>query len=275
MKVSLNRRRSLSSVRALAGFAVALFLSPAGLGLADDNHPERELQGKTELLTTPDEAVRTLVSVIERNVIQPAAKGVAKGDEAGLRALWDKVVDAAAKSDSSRRSLVLRGARSSLLTALTHWDSSAATAIDAARKTRNGVRRIALLEKVICWCPKEDWTRSLAGCFENCANAQKSLIDELLDKSFTDDEIFDRMIKEAGTTEVIGKERSFLLSFAPYGILGLAVLVGLFLLSRSLASRPKGEAEPPLELGATAGSSGSEDGEWGDRLESALKEIDD
>ena len=64
-----------------------------------------------------------------------------------------------------------------------------------AVSTVRGERRVRLLDEIRCWCEKEEWTRSLSGCFENCANPQKNLIDQWLTAGLSNDEIRKKMVQ--------------------------------------------------------------------------------
>lgn len=66
-------------------------------------------------------------------------------------------------------------------------------------------RILRLFSEFKCKCPKEDWTRTLAGCFEPCVDPQKALIRKLVAQGLDDDAIRDRMIEDAGTEKVIAQ----------------------------------------------------------------------
>ena len=50
-------------------------------------------------------------------------------------------------------------------------------------------RILRLFSEFKCKCPKEDWTRTLAGCFEPCVDPQKALIRKLVAQGLDDDAI--------------------------------------------------------------------------------------
>ena len=80
-----------------------------------------------------------------------------------------------------------------------------------------------------CKCPKENWTRTLAGCFEPCVDPQKGLVRRLVAEGLSDEEIRRRMILDAGTEQVLARPSS-LPNYIPYAIfatLGLCVLLVL------------------------------------------------
>ena len=80
-----------------------------------------------------------------------------------------------------------------------------------------------------CKCPKENWTRTLAGCFEPCVDPQKDLVRRLVAEGLSDEKIRRRMILDAGTEQVLARPSS-LPNYIPYAIfatLGLCVLLVL------------------------------------------------
>ena len=66
-------------------------------------------------------------------------------------------------------------------------------------------RILRLFSEFKCKCPKEDWTRTLAGCFEPCVDPQKALVRKLVAQGLDDDAIRARMIEDAGTEKVIAR----------------------------------------------------------------------
>ena len=66
-------------------------------------------------------------------------------------------------------------------------------------------RILRLFSEFKCKCSKEDWTRTLEGCFEPCVDPQKALIRKLVAQGLDDDAIQARMIQDAGTTKVIAR----------------------------------------------------------------------
>ncbi len=71
--------------------------------------------------------------------------------------------------------------------------------------TGDSKRILRLFSEFKCKCPKEDWTRTLAGCFEPCVDPQKALIRKLVAQGLDDDTIRARMIQDAGTEKVIAR----------------------------------------------------------------------
>jgi len=70
---------------------------------------------------------------------------------------------------------------------------------------RDSKRILRLFSEFKCKCPKEDWTRTLAGCFEPCVDPQKALIRKLVAQGLDDHAIRDRIIQDAGTEKVIAQ----------------------------------------------------------------------
>jgi|GEM_PF-1797578 len=66
-------------------------------------------------------------------------------------------------------------------------------------------RILRLFSEFKCKCPKEDWTRTLEGCFEPCVDPQKALIRKLVAQGLDDGEIQVRMIQDAGTEKVVAR----------------------------------------------------------------------
>lgn len=125
-------------------------------------------------------------------------------------------------------------------------------------------RRIRLFESIKCSCPREDWTRTLVGCFENCANGQKGRIEERLLEGWSDDEIKREMVRVTGTDEVLVKPRGIVDSVGAYVIFGIAAVVGVLLLlwsTRGGDERPRNDAPPASE--------------WDERIDEELRRLDD
>ena len=74
-----------------------------------------------------------------------------------------------------------------------------------AQESGDSKRILRLFSEFKCKCPKEDWTRTLAGCFEPCVDPQKALIRRLVAQGLDDAAIRVRMIEDAGTEKVIAR----------------------------------------------------------------------
>ncbi len=104
--------------------------------------------------------------------------------------------------------------------------AEAASGEDARRLNR-------LYAEFKCKCPKEDWTRTLAGCFEPCVDPQKDLVRRLVAEGFSDEKIRLRMILDAGTEQVLARPSS-MPNYIPYAIFATLGLCVLFVLRRML-----------------------------------------
>ena len=129
-------------------------------------------------------------------------------------------------------------------------------------------RRVDLNSTILCWCKKEKWTRTLEGCFEDCANEQKGLIEQLIAEGRSDQEIRQFMVRRAGTDKVLLQPRGAVTYLTPFAILALAVLLAGWNLKglRKRSSVPRGPSvreEKRL------------DPEYDARLEQRLRKLDE
>jgi hypothetical protein len=135
-------------------------------------------------------------------------------------------------------------------------------------------RKKHIVDHLMCWCPKPacDFTRTLAGCPDPCANEQKSLVGAWIREGLSDEEIFQRMVvnPKGGprvlTLRVEGAQR-----FGFYLPILLAMAGGcvvIWLLSRSVK---RGQEHAALEFSAPAEA---QDSQWGNEIERELKELD-
>lgn len=148
---------------------------------------------------------------------------------------------------------------------------NSAPAVDSKRVLR-------LFEQFKCDCSKEDWTRTLAGCFEPCVNRQKALVRELVAQGrdgkrpkLSDEEITQRMIDDAGTDKVLARPGVFppgLLPYVIFSLLGCGVFLALrrMLRETSVQVDPLKEKVPDLDPGHK---------ELEDRLEEELSRLRD
>ena len=96
--------------------------------------------------------------------------------------------------------------RGALLVTLQLMSFMAFASQDArAQESGDSKRILRLFSEFKCKCPKEDWTRTLAGCFEPCVDPQKALVRKLVAQGLDDDAIRARMIEDAGTEKVIAR----------------------------------------------------------------------
>ena len=130
-------------------------------------------------------------------------------------------------------------------------------------------RILRLFEEYKCDCPKEDWTRTLFGCFEPCADRQRKLIRDLVASGASDQEIREKMIADAGTEKVLAQP-NFLPNLIPYGLLALLGCGVLLTLTR-MRNQTRGAKEP--ETGGRSALQGDSDLE--DRIEAELIRLKD
>jgi cytochrome c-type biogenesis protein CcmH/NrfF len=208
-----------------------------------------------------------------------------------LADLWSEIFSEVAERNRGRaavrsRRSVLEAARASLVTRLAvtlagggtlGGESGRAEAerlVALAQEKTRALRRQRLLDSFLCKCPEEDWTRTVAGCWQPCANEQKAWVDAWIDEGYTDDEIAERMVEAAGTDKVLVVPRSWLSSLTPYWILaGASVFVALVLVSARRRSRRAQAPESPEHSRAAAVAAG--DTEIEARLEDELRRIAD
>ena len=103
-------------------------------------------------------------------------------------------------------------------------------------------RFLRLLKDYKCDCAKEDWTRTLYGCFEPCVDRQRKLLKGFVDSGFSDQEIRKKMIADAGTEQVIARP-SFLPNLIPYGLLAFLGIGVVFTLTRMRTKTESGPGE--------------------------------
>ncbi|MBI4604771.1 MAG: cytochrome c-type biogenesis protein CcmH [Planctomycetes bacterium] len=209
----------------------------------------------------------------------------APGSEAGVRpqvrALLGEVEARAAEREPepAKRIERAKAARGALLDGLAAVLGGAegparAEALLAAAEKEHMQARVAYLERsLICWCPDESWTRTLAGCPDGCAEEQKRLIKDWIGEGLTDREVVERMaahpkggpkvraVPEAKGANWVG----YLFPFVAFG--AAAALVAVLL--RRLTRRTSGGGPAP---GAQAEASA--DDAIGEGIERELREME-
>ena len=130
-------------------------------------------------------------------------------------------------------------------------------------------RILRLFEEYKCDCDKEDWTRTLFGCFEPCADRQRNLIRKLVADGASDEEIREKMIADAGTEKVLARPH-FLPNLIPYGLLALLGCGVLLTLTRM---RNQTRIAKETESGRSPALQGDSDLE--DRIEAELSRLKD
>ena len=143
-------------------------------------------------------------------------------------------------------------------------------------------RILRLFSEFKCKCPKEDWTRTLAGCFEPCLDPQKTLIRKLVAQGLDDDAIRARMIQDAGTEKVIARPSAAywiillpnLFPITTFLVLGGGVVLMLVRMRRK--TRLAGDGEPGSAAGeALPGYPQAPSTELVDRVEEELNRLKD
>jgi cytochrome c-type biogenesis protein CcmH/NrfF len=113
--------------------------------------------------------------------------------------------------------------------------------------------RIELLfQQVMCKCPREDWSKTLAGCPDGCAEQQKAEIRAAVKAGKKDDQIIAEQVGRYGR-EARARPDSLLAHWGPYLALAACGILALLALSRALRpAKPVPEAvsvaaAPPAE----------------------------
>ena len=153
--------------------------------------------------------------------------------------------------------------------------SRARSIVGEAAADHRASRMEALHRNILCWCPDENWSRTLAGCTDPCANEQKAMVQRGVDEGLSDAEIIQQMvdyprggpsvraIPEIAGTNLLGYMLPLILVAA--GVLVVVVLLfGLSSRRPPLAAPAGGEPEE-----------GEEDRIWGERIEKEIKEMGD
>lgn len=256
-------------------------VSPHERGLIEGMPPGSDTLPEAALTDELGERLDQLVSTF----LEPAGEDL-RGEVAGLTgqeetgprllALWENLERAVSQTRAldERRTLLkaLRERLAALLTARLGIEAKRAEKIVGDTVTLHLAKRTRdLHSSLMCWCDSEDWTRTLAGCPETCAQPQKDLIQQWLREGLTDTEVIDRMVRQAvalkGPEGVKVKASSKSIGlYTPFVILLVAgVFVALFLRRLVKRGAQEGGPEPSQETG---------DAEWGERLERELKEMD-
>lgn len=143
---------------------------------------------------------------------------------------------------------------------------------DEIKLAEDNKRALYFFSKFNCKCEKEEWTRTLAGCWEPCVEPQRALVRQLVAQRphLSDDQIRERMIADAGSDKVIHIPSTFP-KLIPYGI--LAVLgFGLLLVLRGMR---KGSLPANNKEDASHGEDHAADGDLDARIEEELNKLKD
>ncbi len=140
---------------------------------------------------------------------------------------------------------------------------------DLTASERNRVR--SLYQEVMCDCPREDYSRTLANCPDPCAEAQKRIIRAMVEENHSDADIFQTMLSRVGQNRrVIAAAGSAFGAGAyvlPFVFLGGALVVVGFVLR---GWRRQGLLDRQRRLQQGAVLSGNEV----ERVEEELAELD-
>ncbi len=96
--------------------------------------------------------------------------------------------------------------------------------------TEEKIAQVHRLEnEILCACPKENFTRVLAGCPDSCADQQKIDLREWVRSGVEAAEIKRRMVHEYGN-RVLGDPPEVAPYLIPFLLLGICAVVGFFAL---------------------------------------------
>jgi len=130
-----------------------------------------------------------------------------------------------------------------------------------------------LFYRVMCACPRENWSRTLAGCPEACADPQKREIRAAVKAGKTDQEILEEQQKKYGP-QALAIPDSTLASLLPYLGLGTLTVIVLWILYRSVHRAPRdSRAEETSEISEESSLS-AEDQRISEVVERDLREMD-
>jgi hypothetical protein len=141
---------------------------------------------------------------------------------------------------------------------------------DLGPEERERIER--LFTRVMCACPEEDWTRTLAGCPHGCSDRQKEMVRQGVKKGLPDEEILADQVRTFGTEKVLAIPRSAAATLVPYLFLVVFTAGAIFILAASLRpSRPGGTRERTVEA---PGGATEEDRRIGEAVERDLEAMD-
>lgn len=160
-----------------------------------------------------------------------------------------------------------------LVAALAFCGALSSTPGSPAQETATGpeavgrtARLAELHAKILCDCYKEKWTRTLEGCFENCVNKQKGWIEQWIDAGRSNDEILRLMVERVRTDKVLLTPRGALV----YVMILVVLAGGVLVVGVTLVGLRKPAADLEKEMPGE-----SVDGDYDERLERQLRELDD
>lgn len=143
---------------------------------------------------------------------------------------------------------------------------------DLTPEQRERVAR--LFGRILCACPRENWTRTLAGCGEGCADPQRGMVRAAVKAGMSDEAILARQVQIYGTEQVLALPESPAANILPYAIaLALAAIV-IAVLRRSVRRGRKAAGGGPAAPAAEGRPARDEDRRIADEVERDLEEMD-
>ncbi len=130
-----------------------------------------------------------------------------------------------------------------------------------------------LFYRVMCKCKKENWSKTLAGCPDACADEQKQEIRVAVKAGRSDQEILDEQARKYGP-RALAIPDSTLASWFPYMVLGGLTVVVLLILARSIRPAPRTGPEGESQGPASPSGLSEEDRRIADAVERDLEEMD-
>ncbi len=270
-------RRAFNSAKACC-FTVSL---AAALGVLLEAAPAQAPVGGREL-----ELVARFLESVKGHLARP---GDEQGYRAQIRVLLGELdgVAALASGDLKIRRELLERARKALTSGVAlelgggpEGDVAARALVEGAAKAARQARIDALERGIICWCPEENWTRTLAGCAQGCAEPQKALVRQWIDEGSTDEEVVARMVGHPmGDPRVRAMplaEGSNWVGYLFPGVLAALALVFVVLVLRRMtrgSRSPVGSTIFASEASFKRDSKG--DAEMGEQIERELKEMEE
>jgi cytochrome c-type biogenesis protein CcmH/NrfF len=132
-----------------------------------------------------------------------------------------------------------------------------------------------LFGQIVCACPKEGWSKTLAGCPDGCSEKQKAEVRAALKAGKTDEEIIAEQVRIYGTEQVKALPDSPLAHLFPFVALGALAVLAVAFLVRSVRPRRPGAAEPPPAAAVRAEGPAAGQNEIEEAVERDLREMDE
>ena len=137
------------------------------------------------------------------------------------------------------------------------------------------IRIERLFKEIICSCPKENWTKTLEGCPDGCANQQKNQVRLAVQQGISDAAILEAQVSMYGPKVLARTRFEGLTGFFVYVLpfLGL-VAVAWFVVLLLLRWTRKSSAPAAATAGGPASPLSDEEQRWDDEIERELSEMD-